>query len=124
MLKVFKKRVVLELLGILLLALLIWFAAPYFAFADYRPLAADTPRLVTIALLVAIWAALKLLKRLRVSRASDKLASAVASQPQAIPSSDEGQLRERFDEAIAALKQTRGRDHSLYSDPWYVIIGA
>ncbi|MBV9726264.1 MAG: type VI secretion system membrane subunit TssM, partial [Gammaproteobacteria bacterium] len=124
MFKVFKNRTVLELLGIVLLALLVWFAGPYFAFADHRPLAADTPRLVAIAVVIAIWVAIKLLKLLKSSSANKKLASAVASQADTKPSSDEAQLRERFEEAIAALKETRGRDHSLYADPWYVIIGA
>jgi len=41
MLKVFKKRLVLEILGILLLSLLIWYAGPYLAFADHRPLATE-----------------------------------------------------------------------------------
>ena len=124
MLKIFKNRVVLELLGILLLSLLIWFAGPYFAFAEYRPLASEALRLVAIALLIAIWAALKLVKLLKASSASKKLASAVTAQPDPAPSSDEAQLRERFEEAIGALRESRGRDHSLYSEPWYVIIGA
>ena len=124
MLKILKNRIVLELLGILLLSLLIWFAGPYFAFADHRPLAAESARLVAIALMVAIWAAIKLLGFFKASSASKKLASAVAAQADPAPSSDEAQLRERFEEAIAALKESRGRDHSLYSEPWYVIIGA
>ena len=33
-------------------------------------------------------------------------------------------LRERFEEAVAALKQQRRSGHSLYELPWYVIIGA
>jgi len=124
MLKIFKNRIVLELLGILLLSLLIWFAGPYFAFAERRPLAGELPRLIAIALIVAIWAAIKLVGFLKASSASKKLASAVTAQPDPAPSSDEAQLRERFEEAIAALRESRGRDHSLYSEPWYVIIGA
>ena len=33
-------------------------------------------------------------------------------------------LRERFEEAVATLKQQRRSGHSLYDLPWYVIIGA
>src|SRR5215472_6314166 len=124
MLKIFKNRIVLEILGIVLLALLIWFAGPYLAFADHRPLATDGARYLVIALVVAIWAAIKLLKFVKASSADKKLASAVASQSDPTPSTDETQLRERFGEAIAALRQSRGRDHNLYSVPWYVIIGA
>ena len=38
MLAFIKRRTFLVLIGLLILALLIWFAGPYFAFADYRPL--------------------------------------------------------------------------------------
>ena len=124
MLKLLKNRVVLEILGILLLALLVWFAGPYFAFADWRPFNPEWARLTAIALVVLIWAAIKVAKLIKASSASSKLASAVAAQPDPTPSSDEAQLRARFEEAIRTLKASRGRDHSLYSDPWYVIIGA
>jgi len=124
MLSFFKARIVLEILGIILLSVFIWFAGPYFAFAEFRPFAAEWARLTAIALLVVIWAAIKIAKIVKASSASSKLASAVAAQPDPAPSSDEAQLRERFEEAIAALKESRGRDHSLYSEPWYVIIGA
>ena len=33
-----KRRAFLLLIGFLLIALFIWYAGPYFAFGDYRPL--------------------------------------------------------------------------------------
>ena len=39
-------------------------------------------------------------------------------------SAEAQQLRERFEEAVATLKQKRRSGHSLYDLPWYVIIGA
>jgi type VI secretion system protein ImpL len=124
MLSFLTKRLVLEIVGIILLTLLIWFAGPYFAFADFRPLAPEWARWLTIALVVAIWTAIKLLQIVKAALASSKLASAVVAQPDPAPSTDEAQLRERFEEAIGALKANRGRNYSLYSEPWYVIIGA
>jgi type VI secretion system protein ImpL len=124
MLKLFKKRIVLEVLGLILLALLIWFAGPYFSFAGYPPLGPEGVRYFVIAIVIAIWGLLKLLKIVKAASASKKLANAVASQPDPTPSTDEAQLRERFEEAVAALRQSRGRDHNLYTEPWYVIIGA
>jgi type VI secretion system protein ImpL len=120
-------RRILPIIGLLLLALFIWFAGPYFAFADYHPLESATARLVIIVLVVAIWAASILLKRLRAGRASDQLVAAVVKQsfdetPR--PSADAVQLRERFEEATTALKQKRRSGHTLYELPWYVIIGA
>jgi len=72
-----KNRTVLVLLGLLLVALLIWFAGPYFAFADYKPLESVVARLVTILVLVAVWAVVLQIKQMRSSRASDKIASEV-----------------------------------------------
>jgi type VI secretion system protein ImpL len=119
-----KKRIVLEILGLILLSLLIWFAGPYLAFADHRPLGTEGQRYLAIGLVVVIWVAIKLVQMLKAASAGKKLANAVASQADPTPSTDETQLRERFAEAIAALRQSRGRDHNLYSEPWYVIIGA
>ena len=127
MLSFLKSRAFMILLGLTLLALFIWYAGPYFAFADYRPLESATARLIAIAVVVVLWCASVVLKRLRANRASDKLVAAVvkqASADQGRPSADAVQLRERFEEAVATLKQKRRSGHSLYDLPWYVIIGA
>src|SRR4051812_29474815 len=125
----FLKRTFIVLLGLLLITVFIWYAGPYFAFADFRPLESEFARLVTIGIVVGIWLLLRLMKRLRAYRASDRLLTAVVAQPQ--PQADRARtpaevvkLRERFEEAVAALKQQRQSGHSLYDLPWYVIIGA
>ena len=127
MLSFLKSRAFMILLGLMLLALFIWYAGPYFAFADYRPLESATARLIAIALVVALWCASVLFKRLRANRASDKLVAAVVKQASVEPgrpSAEAVQLRERFEEAVATLKQKQRSGHSLYDLPWYVIIGA
>ena len=126
MLSFLKRRWFLAALGLLLLALFIWYAGPYFAFADYRPLESVTARLIAIGVVVVCWIASVVLKRLRANRASDQLVAAVVKQSadEARPSAEALQLRERFEEAVAVLKQTRRSGHSLYDLPWYVIIGA
>lgn len=121
------RRVLPVVLGLLLIALFIWYAGPYFGFAGQTPLASPRARLIAIAVVVALWAASRVVKRLRANRASDKLAAAVVQQARTEeprPSADVVQLRERFEEAVAALKQKRRSGHSLYELPWYVIIGA
>ena len=121
-----KSRVFLVVLGLVLLSLFIWFAGPLFGFADLRPLESATARLVAIAVVVLLWIGSQLLKRMRANRASDNLVAAVVQQSrtEARPSADAVQLRERFEEAVATLKQKRRTGHSLYDLPWYVIIGA
>jgi type VI secretion system protein ImpL len=124
MFAVFKKRWVLSVLGLLLLAAFVWWAGPYFSFAEYQPLATVTARLLTIAIIVGLWGASFLWKRFKARRASGKLAAAVVAQDASRPQegADARALRERFEEAVSTLNQGRGQ--SIYELPWYVIIGA
>jgi len=125
----FLKRFIVILIGFLLITLFIWFAGPYFAFAEFRPLESQFARLVAIGIVVGIWLLFRLMKRLRAYRASDRLLTAVVAQPQ--PQAEKARtpaevvkLRERFEEAVGALKQQRRSGQSLYDLPWYVIIGS
>jgi type VI secretion system protein ImpL len=124
----FLKRTIVVLLGFLLIAFLIWYFGPYFAFGTYQPLASVTARLIAIGLVVFCWLVAKAVKRFRAYRKSDKLLAAVVAQPQQPERNrtpaEVQKLRERFDEAVAALKEQRRSGHSLYDLPWYVIIGA
>src|SRR6478672_9947080 len=105
MLAFLKSRGFLMALAFVLIALFIWLAGPYFAFADVRPLESPTARLIAIAAVALIGIAVMVLKALRAHRASDKLVAAVVSQSRKEdkPSADVQQLRERFEEAVAAL---------------------
>jgi type VI secretion system protein ImpL len=123
----FRRRAFVLLIGFLLIAIFIWFAGPYFAFASYRPLETEFSRLIAISLVVGCWVISALLKRLRASRANGKLAAAVISQSHPAPDRPSGEatkLRERFEEAVATLTQQGRPGHSLYDLPWYVFIGA
>jgi type VI secretion system protein ImpL len=121
-----KRRGFLLFIGFLLVAAFIWLAGPYFAFADYRPLESEMARLIAIAIVAVLFFAAIVVKKLRAFRASDRLVAAVVKQSKAEerPSADALQLRERFEEATATLKEKRRGGHSLYELPWYVIIGA
>src|SRR5688572_25185010 len=124
----FLKRTFVVLVGFSLLVVFIWFAGPYFAFGSYRPLETPLSRLIAIGVVVACWLIAKAVKRLRAYRKSDRFLAAVAAQPQqpekARTPAEVQKLRERFDEAVSALKEQRRSGHSLYELPWYVIIGA
>jgi type VI secretion system protein ImpL len=124
----FLKRTFLIVVGFFLIAIFIWFAGPYFAFAEFRPLEPVFNRLVAIGLAVGFWALWRLVKRLRALQVSDQLVAAVLKQTHptpAQPSAEVVRLRERFEEGVATLKQQqRQGGRSLYELPWYVIIGA
>ena len=80
MLAILKSRIFLGLIGLALLAVLLWFAGPYFAFADHKPLEGVVGRLIAILVLVAIWAIVMTLRQLRSSQASNKIAAEVVGQ--------------------------------------------
>jgi type VI secretion system protein ImpL len=134
MLALLKNRVFLVALGLVLLALIVWFAGPYFAFADYKPLESVVARLVAIIVLAVAYAIYVQLRALKSARASQQLAKEVSKQEDsaagtagagaagAATSGDAAQLRKRFEEAVEALKQSK-RGANLYELPWYIIIG-
>jgi type VI secretion system protein ImpL len=126
-----RKRTIIAVVGLLLLALFIWFAGPYLGFvigaSEFRPLESIVSRVMLIALVVAVFVASILWRQLRARRASDNLMAEVVNQSsheKTQPSAETLQLRERFEEAVATLKKNRRGGHSLYDLPWYVIIGA
>jgi type VI secretion system protein ImpL len=123
---IFKRPAFIRLIGFLLVALFVWFAGPYFAFADYRPLETETARLIVIFAIFACWAIWALVRWLRAAQASQKLVAAVVipRREKEQPSAEATKLRERFEEAVAALTERRAPGRSLYELPWYVFIGA
>ncbi|HET7203752.1 MAG TPA: type VI secretion system membrane subunit TssM [Steroidobacteraceae bacterium] len=127
MLAIFKPRILLTLLGFLLLALFVWYAGPYFAFADLRPLESPRSRLIAIGVIVAIWFVKGFLKQLRAGLVTDKLLKSIAQVRgkgvEAPVHGDAAQLRATFEEAVDALKKEKRGRLRLYDLPWYVIIG-
>src|ERR1700722_5490185 len=124
----FTNRAIMVALGLLLLALIIWFAGPYFAFADVKPLEGVVSRLVAILVLVTVYALLVLFRQVRNARQNQRLADEVSKQadsPDAqdprTASEEASQLSKRFNEALTALKTRRG-GAGLYDLPWYMII--
>jgi type VI secretion system protein ImpL len=127
MMSLLKNRLFLAAIGIALLALLIWFVGPYFAFADYKPLEGVVARLVAIIVLVVIYAAIVQWRVLRGARASKQLAADVTKTDDKAARAGAGdaeQLRRRFEEATEALRKSKKKGTaSLYELPWYIIIG-
>lgn len=127
MLAIFKPRVILIGFGFLLVGLLVWYAGPYFAFADFRPLESARARLIAIGVLIALWFLKGFLRQLRAGLVADKLMKAVsavrAKGTQPPLHGDAAQLRTRFEEAVGVLKKEKRAGVNLYELPWYIIIG-
>jgi len=132
MFSVLKQKWFLSLMALLLCCLILWFLGPYFAFADARPFDSVVGRLVGVLVLVLLWGLWLLWRSVRTQRASKEFAGAVAGAAdapvvggRAAPgeSQDSRALRERFTEAMEALRKSRRGKGGLYDLPWYVIIG-
>ncbi len=136
MLALLKSRALMVALGLVLLAVIIWFAGPYVAFAGRPVLASTVARLVAILVLVAGYAAYLQLRQLKSAGASRQLAAKMAGEAEGRQEGSAGaaaggggpgdaaQLRRRFEEAIEALRKSRKKGAAdLYDLPWYVIIG-
>lgn len=136
----FHRRVFIAL-GLLLVAALIWFAGPLFAFAEWRPLAPVTVRLWLIGLLFG-FVLLRLLVRLWIAkRMNARMFDAVVGmrgrrEDPADPNRPAlDALRADFDKAMLQMRDARfggdgggfwsglGRRY-VYQLPWYVFIGA
>ncbi|MCB2261653.1 MAG: type VI secretion system membrane subunit TssM [Candidatus Thiosymbion ectosymbiont of Robbea hypermnestra] len=124
----------LGLLGVLALALLIWFLGPLFGFAGAYPLEDAGPRWFLIGCAFGIWALVQVWKAIAVQRRNRELMDQMAETPEPEPDAAEvasteeiETLRGRFTEALAVLKKsdTKGRlgGAYVYQLPWYLIIG-
>src|SRR5688572_22170152 len=123
---IFKKPWFLPLIALVFIALVIWFIGPYISIGDYQPFGSILGRFIGILAVVGIWLLVKLVRKLLGQKKGDKLVANVAAQED--PSSAKGaadakQLRERFEEAIGALRKSKGGRLNLYDLPWYMIIG-
>ncbi len=118
-------------LGVLIVALLIYFVGPLLGFGEARPLAGRTARWVTIVAIVLIWVIVQLIRQLRASRAADQISSGIVEVEAEAGGDEDGRsaeevaaLKARFEEAVAVLKKTGGAQaKTLYDLPWYMIIG-
>ena len=128
--KIFTLRRLLTLIGVILLCLLIWFAGPYLAFAEFKPFASAVGRLIGILVVFVIWALVGQWRLWRTSRAAGELTAAAGLKPAAEHRAAGGggggadaQLALRFAEAMAALRKADRSAKNLLELPWYMIIG-
>jgi type VI secretion system protein ImpL len=134
--RLFKKRWFISLLGLLLLAVLIWYAGPELSFADWHPWASEDSRLFTILLIFGGWGLYRLVKFMRARAVSANVMAAIlgrmaeAKDRQTPPSAGQEEvavLERRIQEAVAVLKKGKesrwAGSQFLYQLPWYILIG-
>jgi len=131
LLTLFKSGWFITLIGIALLAVLIWLGGPYLGIGDSQPLASPVSRLVLIMLIVVVWAAWLQIQQLRARSKAKQMSGDMAGQDAKTTGNDRdersaterSQLQGRFQEAIDTLRKSRRGGGNLYTLPWYVVIG-
>ncbi|MCP4379023.1 MAG: type VI secretion system membrane subunit TssM, partial [bacterium] len=130
-----KQRWLITLLGIIALALFIWYLGPLFGFGQSRPFEAESHRLIAIGILFLIWALSRGVMFWRARRRNSEMMAGISAQSKEIPSISPDEqasqeeletLQKKMEQAIAALKKARlggGGRQFLYQLPWYIIIG-
>ncbi|MDJ0806354.1 MAG: type VI secretion system membrane subunit TssM, partial [Gammaproteobacteria bacterium] len=123
----FKKRWVIQLLGLIALSAILWFVIPLFTLDEM----VLWVRLGAILFLLLLWLINLVWSKLKARKADQQMMEDISQAEPATPdlSAEELQiLNERFDEALTVLKKSHdgGRfsgSQYLYELPWFIIIG-
>ena len=128
----------LAVVGLLALAVLVWFGGPLLVIGGQAPLAAPAVRALLVALFTLQYLVQKLWQSWRARRTNERVVAALAPPAESAAAPETAQLRARFAAALRELRQARfgarggywsslswkfGRSY-LYQLPWYMIIGA
>ncbi len=122
-LRVLLSRWTLSFVGVALLALLVWLFGPLLP-----PLEGWLPRLLVMAVLLAVWAAANAVLDARRRRRDRTLVAGLTTTsagpgPDVASQEEAAALGEKLATALALLKKAAGRRGYLYEQPWYAIIG-
>lgn len=137
MISFLKNKWVLELIGVIVLSILIWFVGPLIAIAGSVPFESELSRIVCIAFLVSLWLMYRIMHRILSGKRDKQLMADLSSggdggsdanDAESASAAELDVLNRGFEEALNLLKSTphkqRGNRPYLYELPWYVIIGA
>lgn len=126
-------RGLIKLIGIAAVCVLIWFAGPYLILGDFQPLVPAENRVIAMIGLALTLLAIALVRLYLARRANARMIKSLLDTEGLASMADSGGveevaiIRERFEEALATLKDTifEGRKGNgyLFELPWYVIIG-
>jgi type VI secretion system protein ImpL len=124
----FLSRTFWTLVGLVLLAALIWLYGPLLAFGTATPLASDLARIVVIGLLVILWLVSALVRQIRAARANRMFVTDLArpepARPRAPGEENVGEVNQKFQDILTEMKRSKlGGRKFLRDMPWYVIIG-
>jgi type VI secretion system protein ImpL len=110
----------------LLFSLFILFAGPYFAFAEFYPLAPLSTRIIVILVVLFIYLIVQFFKYHQQMKKQQNLVKDITEEDglNDVINSESAELKSKFDEAFKLLKNKKGGQNSLTDIPWYMIIGS
>jgi type VI secretion system protein ImpL len=108
---------------------LIWIFGPRLELFGYRPLESVRSRLLTIGVVVVLWAIWRLLAWRRARKAEATLIAGVTESPEALAAAETkeeiAELRARLRAAMAMMRKVVKRRYGYaYEFPWYLMMGA
>ena len=135
---------VLLAVGLLALALLVWWGGPTISISNFRPFESETVRWIQIAIIGLSPVARAGWRFVKARRANAALTTGLLQPPAAdarpdATAEEAAHLRQRFEEALGLLRKLRfgterpslwarigalGSQQHLYNLPWYAFIGA
>jgi type VI secretion system protein ImpL len=126
--RVITSRWLRTLVGVLILAVILWFFGPLLGVGSAHPFESELVRWIGIAVLLVAWLVENLIHELRMRGRDKALAEGVAKaeDPDSTASAEElALLADRLKTAMAALKKAKlgGSRRYLYQLPWYMFIG-
>ncbi|HHX8565004.1 type VI secretion system membrane subunit TssM [Vibrio sp. RM-44-3] len=124
--RIFTQRWFLGLIGVAACSIFIWVVGPLITITGYEPLKSDFQRLVTILVLVFVWALFNVTKQHKQKVKEDESIQTlleVDSQSDKEAASEIDLMRERIEQAVKVVTKTHKGKRSLYDLPWYVLIG-
>ncbi len=130
-------RIVLSVVGLIALAVIIWFVGPAIKFGDNNtaPLASEFTRLIAVIILLLLWGLNNLRIQLTNKKKNEGLLDDLEQNQELMgdnASSDQASeeyslLNQRFSDALSTLSKLKfkgkKRSRALYELPWYIIIG-
>lgn len=130
-----RKRWFLNLLGLTLVSIIIWFIGPLIAFAGQTPLETINNRIIAIVLIFGAWFLNWLIRHLWAQTKNKELIAAILGQKAETAVDNEVKEAERevelleknIQQAVDVLKKEKKAKYSsnqfLYKLPWYLLIG-
>lgn len=128
------RRWIFPVIGLLAIALLVWFGGPLLGIGASKPLTSAFSRILLIIVAVLVWGLAHLYKELKAKQAGTQLAKDLAEPGPAAAKSapapgeeDVAQLQKNFQAALKVLRTTKMKgqhgEQPFHNLPWYIIIG-